>query len=149
MSGTKKNSQAEAAIDTAVRVAAQLQPLARSTSEAAKRGVTRTRAWAAPQLERGGQVLEHQVAPKVSAALSSAAHRVDPGQPKPRQWRKVTAFSLLAAAGVVTALAGFRRHASATAAAEEETTASDTAQADTSNGEAAADSKDARESATH
>ena len=98
MSGTKNSSQAETALNTALRMAAQLPPLARSTSDAAKRGVTRTRAWAAPQLERGGQVLQDQVAPKVSAALSSAAQHVDPGQPKPRQWRKVAAFSLLAAA---------------------------------------------------
>ncbi len=150
MSGTKKNNQAEAAIDTALRMAAQLPPLAHSTSEAAKRGVTRTRAWAAPQLERGGQVLQHQVAPAVSAALSSAAHRVDPGQPKPRQWRKVAAFSLLAAAGVVTALAGFRRHATATAPADEETAPGGTASADTSGGEAApGGSEETHESATH
>jgi hypothetical protein len=150
MSGTKNNNQA--AIDTAMRMAAQLPPLARSTSEAAKRGVTRTRAWAAPQLERGGQVLQDQVAPAVSAALSSAAHHVDPGQPKPRQWRKVAAFSLLAVAGIVTALAGFRRHANAAAPAEE-TTASDTAPADgpadTTAGEAAPGSGETQEPATH
>jgi hypothetical protein len=149
MSGTKKNTQAEAAINTAMRMAAQLPPLAQSTSDAAKRGVTRTRAWAAPQLERGGQALQHQVAPKVSAALSTAAHHVDPGQPKPRQWRKVAAFSLLAAAGVVTALAGFRRH-SATTPAEEETAPGDTASTDTADGEAApGGSEEAHESATH
>ena len=151
MSGTKKNTQAEAAINTALRMAAQLPPLAHSTSDAAKRGVTRTRAWAAPQLERGGQALQHQVAPKVSAALSTAAHHVDPGQPKPRQWRKVAAFSLLAAAGVVTALAGFRRYSAATTPAEEETAPGDTtASADTADGEAApGGSGEAHESATH
>jgi hypothetical protein len=149
MSGTKKNNQAEAAIDTARRMAAQLPPLARSTSEAAKRGVTQTRAWAAPQLERGGQVLQHQVAPAVSNALSSAAHRVDPGQPKPRQWRKIAAFSLLAAAGVVTALAGFRRHSTATTPAKEES-APDGASTDSSGGEATAGgSEEEHESATH
>jgi hypothetical protein len=150
MSGTKNSNQA--AIDTALRMAAQLPPLARNTSEAAKRGVTRTRAWAAPQLERGGEVLQNQLAPAVSAALSSAAHRVDPGQPKPRQWRKVAAFSLLAAAGVVTALAGFRLRASAAAPAEE-TTASDTAPdggpADTTAGEAAPGSEETQETAPH
>jgi hypothetical protein len=150
MSGTKKNTQAEAAINTALRMAAQLPPLAHSTSDAAKRGVTRTRAWAAPQLERGGQVLQDQVAPKVSAALSTAAHHVDPGQPKPRQWRKVAAFSLLAAAGVVTALAGFRRYSAATTPAEEETAPEDTASPDTADGEAApGGSGEPHESATH
>ncbi len=150
MSGTKKNTQAEAAINTALRMAAQLPPLAHSTSDAAKRGVTRTRAWAAPQLERGGQVLQDQVAPKVSAALSTAAHHVDPGQPKPRQWRKVAAFSLLAAAGVVTALAGFRRYSAATTPVEEETAPGDTASPDTADGEAApGGSEEAHESATH
>jgi hypothetical protein len=154
MSGTKNSNQA--ALDTALRMAAQLPPLARNTSDAAKRGVTRTRAWAAPQLERSGQVLQHQVAPAVSAALSSAAHRVDPGEPRPRQWRKIAAFSLLAAAGVVTALAGFRLRANAAAPAEE-TTASDTAAADTpadtiadtTSGESAPGSEETQEPATH
>ncbi len=146
MSGTKKNNQAEAAIDTARRMAAQLPPLAHSTGEAAKRGVTRTRAWAAPQLERGGQVLQHQVAPAVSAALSSAAHRVDPGQPKPRQWRKAVAFSLLAAAGVMTALAGFRRRTSTPAPAGE--TPDDTADGSTAGKETPA-TEETHESASH
>jgi hypothetical protein len=119
MSGTKKNSQAEAAISGARRMAAQLPPLAKSTSEAAKRSMHKTRAWAAPQVERSGQVLQHQVAPKVSAALSSAAHRIDPGQPKPRQWRKAAAFSLLAVAGAVTALARWRRQPSDSAPADD------------------------------
>jgi len=142
MSGTKNSNQAETALNTALRMAAQLPPLARNTSEAAKRGVTRSRAWAAPQLERGGQVLQDQVAPKVSAALSSAAHRVDPGQPKPRQWRKVAAFSLLAAAGIVTALAGIRRRANAAAPAAEPA-GSDTAPADTTPEDAAPGPEDA------
>ncbi len=146
MSPTKKSTQAEAAIESARRMAAQLPPLARSTSEAAKRGVTRTRAWAAPQLERGGQVLQDQVAPKVSAALSSAAHRVDPAQPKPRQWRKAVAFSLLAAAGVVTALAGIRRRTSAPAPASD--TAGETAGGSTA-GEEAPATEETHESATH
>src|SRR6516225_7252026 len=97
---------------------------------------------AAPQLERGGQVLQDQVAPKVSAALSSAAQHVDPGQPKPRQWRKVAAFSLLAAAGIVTALAGIRRRANAAAPAAEPA-GSDTAPADTTPEDAAPGPEDA------
>lgn len=159
MSGTKNNNnQAHSALDTAMRMAAQLPPLAQSTSEAAKRGVTRTRAWAAPQLEHGGQVLQDQVAPKVSAALSSAAHRVDPGPPKPRQWRKIAAFSLLAAAGIVTALAGFRRRASDNTPAEEpadsqtapaeEPADSQTAPADSPAGDATPGPDGARESAS-
>jgi hypothetical protein len=158
MSGTKNSNQTETALNTALRMAAQLPPLARNTSEAAKRGVTRTRAWAAPQLERGGQVLQDQVAPKVSAALSSAAQHVDPGQPKPRQWRKVAAFSLLAAAGIVTALAGFRRRANAAAPAAEpadtdtapaDTAAEDTAAEDAAAEDAAPGPEEAHESATH
>jgi ElaB/YqjD/DUF883 family membrane-anchored ribosome-binding protein len=120
MSGTKKNSQAEAALSGARRMAAQLPPLAKSTSEAAKRSMHKTRAWAAPQLERGGQALQHQVAPKVSAALSTAAQRIDPPvQPKPRQWRKAVAISLLALAGAVTALARWRRQPSDSAPADD------------------------------
>ena len=52
--------------------AERAKPLAKSTGEAARRGFLRTRAWAAPQVERSGQALQDTVAPKVSAMLSSA-----------------------------------------------------------------------------
>jgi hypothetical protein len=69
-------------------VTEQVKPLAKSTSKAAKRGLHKTREWAAPQVERTGQVLTDSVAPKVSAMLSAAAKRIDPNRPARGRWRK-------------------------------------------------------------
>ncbi|HXP20648.1 MAG TPA: hypothetical protein VN840_13480 [Streptosporangiaceae bacterium] len=91
-------------------VAAQVKPLARSTGEAARHRVRKTRAWAAPQVERTGQVLQDTVAPKVSAVLSSAAQRLDPAEPRRRQWRKrIGAATITAAASAAAALLRSRR----------------------------------------
>jgi hypothetical protein len=114
MSRNKMNGQAERAMDRARQaaarvkpVAAQVKPLATSTRETARRGVHRTRAWAAPQVERTGHILQENVAPKVSAMMSSAAKRiepVDPAKPRRRRWRKVVgsaAATLAASAAAV------------------------------------------------
>ena len=93
----------------ATQVAAQVKPVARSAGEATKRGLHRSRAWAAPQLERSGQVLEETVAPKVSAMLSAAAQRIEPPKPKRQRWRTVVGLSLLAAAAAAAAAALRRR----------------------------------------
>jgi hypothetical protein len=58
--------------------AAKLKPLAQSTGDAARRHARKTRAWAAPRVERTGKNLQENVAPKVSQMLSSAAQRIDP-----------------------------------------------------------------------
>lgn len=79
-------------------VAARMKPLARSSGLAARRRVHRTRAWAAPQVERTGQVLQDSVAPKVSALLSSAAQRLEPAKPPRRRWRKLVGISVITAA---------------------------------------------------
>jgi hypothetical protein len=87
------------------RMAAQVRPLARSTGAAAARRVHKTRAWAAPQVERAGQVLQDSVAPRISAMLSSAARRLEPARPSRRRWRKLVGGSALTAtAGAVAAL---------------------------------------------
>ncbi len=100
--------------DGARQAAAQLKPaaerakpLAKSTGDAARRGFLRGRAWAAPQVERSGQVLQDTVAPKVSAMLSSAAKRIDPAQPRYRRWQKPLGLATLTAAG--GAVAAFLR----------------------------------------
>lgn len=92
-------------------MAAQVKPAARTAGAAAGRGVHRTRAWAAPQIEHTGQVLQDSVAPKVSALLSSAAQRVEPAKPRSRRWPKLVAISLLvaAAASAVAAVVRSRR----------------------------------------
>jgi len=108
-------SRNDAIKDGARQAAAQLKPaaerakpLAKSTSQAARRRIFRTRAWAAPQVERSGQVLQDTVAPKVSAMLSSAAKRIDPAQPRSRRWKKPVGVATLTAAG--GAIAAFLRN---------------------------------------
>src|SRR5258708_34919307 len=85
-------------------VAARVKPLASSTGAAARRRVRRTRAWAAPMVDRTGQVLQDNVAPKVSAKLSSAAQRLEPAKPPSRRWRKLAGISMLAAAASAVAV---------------------------------------------
>ena len=97
--------------DGARQAAAQLKPAAekakpyaRSAGHAARRQLLRTRAWAAPQVQRSGQVLQDTVAPKAAAMLSEAARRIDPAQPRAQRWRKGAALATLtAAAGAVAA----------------------------------------------
>src|SRR5258707_14515044 len=106
--GTKASSPWDRAGRAAAQVkpvAAQLKPLARSTGAAARRRVHKTRAWAAPQVEHAGQVLQDSVAPRVSALLSAAARRLEPAKPPRRRWRKLAGVAILAtAAGAVAAI---------------------------------------------
>ena len=88
--------------------AAKVKPLAMSSGAAARRRVHRTRAWAAPRVERTGQILEDSVAPKVSALLSSAAQRLEPGTPPHRSWRRPIAMAAATAAACAAAAAFFR-----------------------------------------
>lgn len=106
-------------------VAARVTPLARSAGAAAKRGAHRTRTWTAPQLKRTGQLLQHAVAPKVSAWLTSAAHRLDPGQPRHVRWRAPAGLATVTAAASAAAAYIRRRRKpdSTTAAAEPDTQA--------------------------
>jgi hypothetical protein len=119
MSRKKRNQQAKMAATSAGRrarraaaqvkpVAAQVKPLAQTTGAAAIRRVRRTRAWAAPRVERTGQVLQDSVAPKVSAWLSVAARRLEPAKPQRPRWRKLAGISVLAAAA--GAAVGFARN---------------------------------------
>ena len=99
-------------------VAGELKPLARSTGAAARRRVDKTRAWAAPQVERAGQVLQDSVAPKVSARLSAAARRLEPAKPRRRRWRKLVGVLMLAAAaGAVAAVVRIRQKPEVTTSA--------------------------------
>jgi hypothetical protein len=124
------NGAWDSARQAAARVkplATRVKPLARSTQVAAKRGVHSTRAWAAPQVERTGQVLQDSVAPKVAALLSSAAQRLEPTKPRRKRWPRLAAISALtAAAGVAAALARNRRKPDVTAQADDVTTAAPT-----------------------
>jgi hypothetical protein len=111
--------RARQAAEAAKPVAAQVKPLADDARQAASRGVYRARSWAAPQVERTGQVLQDTVAPKVVDALHTSAQKLDPGQPPHRGWRKgAAAISILlaAAATAVAALAARKRKAESAAA---------------------------------
>ena len=102
-------------------VVAQVKPLANDTKAAASRGLRKARSWAAPQVERTGQVLQDTVAPKVAAALHSSAQRLDPDKPKRNGWRMAAGISVaLALAAAV--VAGLRKRMAPTAktTAEEE-----------------------------
>jgi hypothetical protein len=115
--------RARQAAEAAKPVAAQVKPLADDAREAASRGVLAARAWAAPQVEHAGQVLQDTVAPKVADALHTSAQKIDPGQPPHRGWRKgAAAISILlaAAAAAVAAFAARKRKAESAAASSEE-----------------------------
>lgn len=83
------------------------KPYARSAGLAARRQILRTRAWAAPQVERSGQVLQDTVAPKAAALLSEAARRIDPAQPRQRHWR--TGLSLATLTAAISAIVAWLR----------------------------------------
>ncbi len=124
MSPKKRNHQVGTAVssawDWARQAAARVKPVATSAGAAARRGVHRTRAKVAPQVERTGQVLEDSVAPKVSAVLSSAARRLEPAKPRLSRWRKLAGVSALtAAASAVAAFVRSRRKADGTTSAAE------------------------------
>lgn len=109
MSGKKRTEAWDRTVKAADQlkpVAAQVKPLAKNTGEVARRSILRSRAWAAPRLERSGKVLEETVAPKVSAALSSAAERIDPAKPRKGRWKWPVGL-LAAAAGAASAAAAF------------------------------------------
>jgi hypothetical protein len=101
----RTSHQTGGALERARRAAAQAKPLAASTGAAAGRGVRRTRAWAAPQVERTGQVLQDSVAPAVAGLLSSVAQRLEPAKSRRRRWRKMAGISMLAAAAGAAAAA--------------------------------------------
>jgi hypothetical protein len=81
----------------------QVAPLAKSAREAARQGVREARVWAAPRVERGGQLLEERVAPKVADMLASTARRLEPEQPSRRRWPKVLAGMVMLGVGTVVA----------------------------------------------
>ena len=83
----------------ALMTKSQARDRAAAAAAAARQGTYSARIWAAPRIERTGQALEQQLAPKVAAMLSSAAHRIDPAPAKRRRWPFVAA-GLVVAAGL-------------------------------------------------
>lgn len=112
MSGNKRTEawdRMRKAADQIKPMADQMKPLAKSTGQAAQRQWLRARAWAAPQVERTGKVLQDTVAPKVSDMLSSAAERIDPAKPKRGRWRLPVSIAAALAAAASGAAAILRK----------------------------------------
>jgi hypothetical protein len=86
-----------------------------TVAPAASRGVRKARAWAAPQVERTGQVIQDTVAPKVADALAASARRIDPGKPQRRRWRILAGIAALLAAAAGAIAATQRNRTSPTA----------------------------------
>jgi len=114
MSGKKRAEAWDRTVKAADRlkpIAEQMKPIAKNTGQAARRSILRSRAWAAPRLERTGKTLEESVAPKVSAALSSAAERIDPAKPRRGRWKWPVGLMAAAAAAASAAAAVFKNRA--------------------------------------
>jgi ferric-dicitrate binding protein FerR (iron transport regulator) len=109
MSRTNRAGKPGTARDTMRHALAQATPLATNTAAVTRHGVSKSRAWAAPQVERTGQFLQQVAAPKLSALLSSAARKIEPAQPRRRRWTKGAGAAGLLAAGAAAA-AVLRNH---------------------------------------
>jgi len=104
-------------------VVAQVKPMASDAKAAASRGLYNARVWAAPQVDRTGQVLQDTVAPKVAAALHTSAQRLNPDKPKRNGWLIAAGISavLAVAAAAAAALRNRIKPTATTEAVEEET----------------------------
>ncbi len=124
---------AEQAAPIAKQLAVQAAPIARQAVPKAKQAgavalqgsqdavawaaprVDDARSWAAPHLESAGIAVRETIAPKISDAMVSAAHKLDVTPevtPKRRRWPKVLAGLALAAAATAAAAAVVRRRRS-------------------------------------
>lgn len=99
------------------QAAQQAVPLARTAGTSIRHGaddavawatpkVDAARSWAAPQLEQSARAISENLAPMISSALISAAHKVEVPKRKSHQRGRLVAGSMLlaAAGGLVTAL---------------------------------------------
>lgn len=98
-----------------VPLAQQAMPLARNAGTSVRQGagtaiaratpmVDAARSWAAPQLEHSAQAINDTIAPMISGALISAAHRIDVPKRKSRKRGGMVAgvIALTAAASAAT-----------------------------------------------
>jgi hypothetical protein len=109
--------------EAAVRLqpaAGKVTPLAENAAAAARHQADRMRAWAVPQVDTAGQVVQESVAPKVFALLSAASRRLEHLTPRRRRWRTAAGVSAAAAAGAFAAAVRSRMKARAAATAQED-----------------------------
>ncbi len=101
----------------AQQAAHQAMPLARTAGTSIRHGaddavawmtpkVDVARSWAAPQLEQSARAISENLAPMISGALISAAHKIEVPERKSHQRGRLLAGSMLlaAAGGLVAAL---------------------------------------------
>ncbi len=82
----------------------QMAPLARSAQEAAARNLLVARAWAAPRVEATGVAVQERLAPRVSAAMVTAARRLEPPKAqRRRRWPFIVAGVVVLGAGCAAA----------------------------------------------
>ena len=99
---------------------AQLAPLAANAKVATQQGVYGARAWSAPRLDLMAQALQEQWAPRLAAAMSAYARRIDPIPPKHRRrWPAVVGGVVLIAGGATAAVVIMNRRNGAAAETEE------------------------------
>jgi hypothetical protein len=83
----------------------QLTPLVQSALLNANRGVYQARVWAAPRVELAGVAVQERIAPAVSSAIVSTAHRMQPVEPQARRrWPVILAGVVTVSAGCVAAV---------------------------------------------
>jgi len=103
-------------------VAQQAKPLARTAGDSIRHGadgavawatpkVDAARHWAAPQLEQSAHAISESLAPMISSALISAAHKIDvkPKKSKGRRQAMLAGAMVLTAAGGAAAVIATRR----------------------------------------
>ena len=83
--------------------ATQVAPLAKSAQEKAGRGLLEARAWTAPRVEAGGVAVQERLAPAVSAAMVTAARRIEPPKARRRRWPLIVAGVVVLGAGCAAA----------------------------------------------
>ncbi|WP_413224944.1 hypothetical protein [Streptosporangium longisporum] len=95
-------AQAVRAADRVGPMADQAREAASHARDAASEKIIVARGWAAPRLDAAAHSIEEQLAPRISAALSQAAARIDPAPAKSRKWPM-----LLLVTGVALGAAGY------------------------------------------
>jgi hypothetical protein len=94
---------------------AQLAPLAANAQVAARQGIYGARVWTAPRLDLAAQALQEQWAPRIAAALSAYARRIEPAKPPRRRWPMFVGGAVLIAGGATAAVIIMNRRNSAPA----------------------------------
>jgi hypothetical protein len=103
--------EAGASVSTAVLrgaedAAAWARPRVDDAVSWARPHVDDARSWAAPRLERSGVVVQESIAPAISEAMVSAAHKLEVKPPrKRRRWASVLAVTMMVAAAASAAAA--------------------------------------------